>query len=242
VSFLVSPSGPFCILDAFFQDQPDPVKKQGKVLLRTTLDITVRRAGKRQKGPEDHPRTSRTYRAGTTPDMRTGYWPRTFHTRTRRTLIFLALFTTWIGMVVGVPHSQRVALVQSKRETGSKETSLSFSPQPQYITLTPPMRQMQKPLQPEAGSSWGSPYLYSGHAAGRGPRKRRQERRREQGHHNNHSPGMAVDSIAQDWEDWEDWVAWKQQFGRQVRERKRRCHTEGRRGCLAGKGNDRGKP
>ncbi|KAK5194460.1 hypothetical protein LTR99_002961 [Exophiala xenobiotica] len=77
----------------------------------------------------------------------------------------------------------------------------SFQPQPQYVTLTPPIRQLQTQNEVEVGAS----PLTAEELPCRGEFEK----------------GADPISII------EDWKAWKQQFGKQTKERSCRLHKKG---------------
>ncbi|EXJ82057.1 hypothetical protein A1O1_08126, partial [Capronia coronata CBS 617.96] len=95
-----------------------------------------------------------------------------------------------------------------------------FSPQPQYIMLTPPMLQPdgQKQIPPAEEVAQTS------------VKKTRSLRKRSSPERHTIRSGrleQRAEIVRRDSSSDEDWEAWRQQFREQLRERRRRCQIQG---------------
>jgi hypothetical protein len=122
-------------------------------------------------------------------------------------LILVFLMSLCLDTTMAAPHGtgrhfQLGDAIRTYLSTArSTPADSSFQPQPQYITLTPPIRQLQTQNEVEVGAS----PLTAEELPCRGGFEK----------------GADPKSII------EDWKAWKQQFGKQTKERSCRLHKKG---------------
>lgn len=128
--------------------------------------------------------------------------------RSSTTLYILLLnLALTFNMVVALPYAGRGHLqlgdaIQAYLSTAkSSPADLSFAPQPQYITLTPPIRRLEHQQEAEVAALplHGEKPCESGSRSGSAEKQ----------------------SLI------EDWMAWRLQFGRQTRERSCRLDKKG---------------